>query len=356
MFSPEQYRALRAGSGLVDRSNRGRLRLTGQDRRDYLQGLLTNDIMALTPGTGCYAALLTAQGRMIADVYVVETGDSVLIDLEADVLERVRGLLEQFIFSEDVQVVDVTARLAQLGVFGPSSSSVITAALRDDSVQADTLESMNVLQNRSARWRDSAVIIVRRDDVGVPGFDLLIDRDLAEDAAAALRSAGALPIDPSTTDVTRIEAGVPMFHRDMDETTIPLEAGIEERAISLTKGCYVGQEIIIRVLHRGQGRVARRLAGLTLESSDAVPAAGDRVRAGNRVVGAITSAVWSPSLQRPIAMAYLHREFVEPSTIVDVVSGTAVRPATVTPLPFVSHSDQSASQSVRRQPVETPEH
>ena len=119
MFSLEQYRALREGAGLVNRSDRGRIRLTGKDRRDYLQGLLTNDIAALSAGSGCYACLLTAQGRMIADMYVVETGEAILMDLEADVCGTVAAHLEQFVFSEDVEVADVSASVAQLGVFGP---------------------------------------------------------------------------------------------------------------------------------------------------------------------------------------------------------------------------------------------
>jgi folate-binding protein YgfZ len=350
MFSPEQYRAVREAAGVLDRSRRGRIRLTGQDRRDYLQGLLTNDIAALTPGTGCYAALLTAQGRMISDMYVVETGDSVLLDTEPDVVDRVRELLEQFVFSEDVQVVDETRSLAQVSLIGPKAVEIAERV-----VGATGLDSLQVLQNRVAPWRESPLVIVRRDDLGAPGFDLVIDRSLAENLIDALRAAGAAPVEESTAEITRIEGGRPKFRRDMNEETIPLEAGIEERAISLTKGCYVGQEIIIRVLHRGHGRVARRLVGLMFEPSTPVPAPGDRVRVGNREVGAITSATWSPALHRPIAMAYVHREFVEPLTTVDVVSGTVASPAVVSPLPFVPRPAAPDAQSTPHQPVETPE-
>ena len=129
MFSLEQYRALREGAGLVKRSDRGRIRLTGKDRRDYLQGLLTNDIVALSAGSGCYACLLTAQGRMIADMYVVETGEAILIDLEAEVSARVAGHLDQFVFSEDVEVSNVSGSVAQLGVFGPHAANVVSRVL-----------------------------------------------------------------------------------------------------------------------------------------------------------------------------------------------------------------------------------
>jgi folate-binding protein YgfZ len=333
MFSLEGYEALRTTAALVDRSDRGRLRLTGQDRRDYLQGLLSNDIAALSPGTGCYASLLTAQGRMISDMYVIETGDAVLLDLERDVSSKVFAHLDQFIFTEDVQVVDETASLAQLGVFGPSAAEVVSTALALDG--SDALNALPVLGNRRVQWNDLTLIVVRRDDVGGLGFDLLIDRSGVDELSRAIRDAGAVVIDAETLEVARVEAGRPVFHKDMTEETIPLEAGIEDRAISLTKGCYVGQEIIIRVLHRGGGRVAKRLVGLTFDPDSAVPAPGSAVRSSEaREIGRVTSAVWSPALQRVIALGYVHRDFVEPGTRVGVAGETELA-AVVTRLPFV---------------------
>jgi folate-binding protein YgfZ len=137
-------------------------------------------------------------------------------------------------------------------------------------------------------------------------------------------------MDETTAETLRIETGVPRFGRDMDEETIPLEAGIESRAISFTKGCYVGQEVIIRVLHRGHGRVARKLVGLTIDGSD-VPQPGTRIASGDREIGEVTSSTMSPALQRPIALGYVHRDFVEPGT--NVTIGTVG--AHVAPLPFV---------------------
>jgi folate-binding protein YgfZ len=345
MFSQDQYRALREGCGLVDRSDRGRVRLTGQDRRDYLQGLLTNDIAALSPGTGCYACLLTAQGRMIADMYVVETGDEILLDVEGKCAPRVTAHLEQFIFSEDVQVAEQSGSLAQIGVFGPSAPTIVSHVLgaSDASTSIDRLQRMKPLENRSAIWAESSVLIVARDDLGVPGFDLLIDRTGANQLADALRAAGAIDVDAAVADVCRVEAGRPVFYKDMDEETIPLEAGIEDRAISLTKGCYVGQEIIIRVLHRGHGRVARRLVGLTLDSGARVPQHGDSIRFGERDIGRITSAVFSPALGRPIALGYVHRDFTSPGTEVTAVADAAGQPAVVTKLPFVETGVSAAA-------------
>ena len=338
MISLEQYRALRDGAALVNRSERGRLRLTGADRREYLQGLLTNDIVALSPGSGCYACLLTAQGRMIADMYVIETGDAILMDLERAVTARVGEHLAQFVFSEDVEVTDVSGSTAQLGVFGPDAAHVVNRVFeRHGSPPPSTadLESLLVLENRTVNWGSLPITIVRRDDLGGLGFDLWIGAEHSDALAEALSGAGALAVDPEAADICRIENGRPLFGRDMTTDTIPLEAGIEDRAISLTKGCYVGQEIIIRVLHRGQGRVARRLVGLTLDPKASVPSGGSTIRAGDREIGIVTSAVLSPPLGRPIALGYVHRDFVEPGSAVTVVTGEQVMPAVVARLPFI---------------------
>jgi folate-binding protein YgfZ len=168
------------------------------------------------------------------------------------------------------------------------------------------------------------------DDLGVPGFDLLVPAERADDLERELDAAGAVPVSLDILDVTRIEAGVPKFLVDMDTTTIPLEAGIEDRAISLTKGCYVGQEVIIRVLHRGGGRVAKKLVGIRPRQE---VARGDRVWSGDREIGVITSAVVSPRFG-PIALGYVHRDFTSVATSVEVQTADGKVPASVTAVPF----------------------
>jgi folate-binding protein YgfZ len=177
------------------------------------------------------------------------------------------------------------------------------------------------------------VILVRIDDAGESGYEVFVDTQRVGALKNALAAIGAVSLDRETADAIRIEAGVPLFHRDMDEETIPLEAGIERRAISFTKGCYVGQEVIIRVMHRGHGRVARKLVGLSL-AGDRVPGSGTTIQSGDREIGRVTSATWSPALKRPIALGYVHRDFVEPGT--EVLAGGAS--AHVTALPFVPPS------------------
>ena len=341
MFSLEQYQAVHTGAGLLDRRERGRLRLTGADRRGYLQGLLTNDIAALDAGAGCYALFLTAQGRMISDMRVSELGDALLIDLPGRTADTVRQRFSDFIFSEDVEVADARETLAHFGLYGPAALDLLAPSgtdpvpiggLRQD---RDRLGALSPDQNLRAPFAGGDIVVVRSDDLGVPGFELFVAGRDAPLLVRALHEAGAIDVSPETMAVCRIEAGRPEFGVDMDEHTIPLEAGIEDRAISLTKGCYVGQEIIIRVLHRGQGRVAKRLVGLV---ADRPFRPGEALRSdAGRDVGVVTSAADSPALHRPIGLGYVHRESTEPGTGL-LIGPDANRRATVVTLPFVRPS------------------
>ena len=327
--SQAAYEAARRGAGLIDRSDRGRIVVSGQDRAEYLQGLFSNDIVALEPGGGCYATYLTPQGRMIADLCVYELGDLILLTMSSDVTAAVLGKLDQFIFSEDVTLGDVTDTFDQVAVIGPGAAKMVAAVVTG--VPADVLSALDEHGNMRAFADGRPVIVARVTDTGEPGFDVFVERAQAGALEARLQHAGAIPIDAATADAIRIESGVPVFHRDMDEETIPLEAGIEGRAISLTKGCYVGQEVIIRVLHRGHGRVARKLVGLVIEGGS-TPPAGALVRSGDREIGHVTSAALSPALNRSIALAYVQRDFVQPGTAVTITDGM---PAVVSALPFV---------------------
>ena len=328
MFSPDGYAALIGGAALLDRTDRGLLRFSGADRRTYLQGLLTNDIAALEPGTGCYTAMLTAQGRMIADMRVLETGDALLAVSQRTLAAPLRDRFDQFIFTEDVAVTDVSAATTQLSVIGPNAVAVVTAAFHDNG----RLATLRPFENVRLDIGGAPVVVAGSDEFGIAGLDLFVDSTKVHQIRDPLLQAGAVSVELETALVRRIEAGRPEFLVDMNEDTIPLEAGIEDRAISQTKGCYVGQEIIIRVLHRGQGRVAKRLVGLLLDGN---AARGSVVRAGDHDVGKVTSATHSPTLNRDIALAYVHRDFVAPGTEVSVVTSSGGVRAIVAALPFV---------------------
>jgi folate-binding protein YgfZ len=317
------YAALREGAAIVERQGYGRILLTGADRRSYLQGLLTNDIEALTPGTGCYAAMLNAQGRMLTDMRVLELGDGLLLDVPAQVTTAIRDHLDRFVFSEDVKVEDVTAARAEIGLRGPRALDVLRAAGTEGAVPSSPFAVTRV------RIAGVDALLVATDE-SCAGFDIITASGDATTIRQALIAAGADTASDDDLEVRRIEHGRPRFGADMTEETIPLEAGLEERAISRTKGCYVGQEVIVRVQDRGHGRVARKLVGLTLDAVSPVPGAGASIHAADREIGRVTSAAWSPVLARPIALGYVHRDFTEPGTHV-TVSGTD---AVVTALPM----------------------
>ncbi|MGE3178029.1 MAG: folate-binding protein YgfZ [Vicinamibacterales bacterium] len=329
-LSPTGYEAARTSAGIIDRHHeRGRLVVSGADRRSYLHGLLTNDITALTPGSGCYACYLTAQGRMITDLWVHELGDVLLLTLPLQTKDGVLAKLDQFIFSEDVQLGDVTTTFADVAVVGPKAAAVLSSALSE--VDAARLDALPPGGNLRVVFRGEPAIVLCTTDLGPRGLEVLVGVAHAAALAGALRDAGAEDVSPEAAEVLRVEAGVPRFLRDMDEETIPLEAGIESRAISLTKGCYVGQEVIIRVLHRGHGRVARKLVGLTVAGAT-VPASGAAIAAEQAAIGQVTSAVRSPALDGPIALGYVHRDFATPGARVRIGDAEA----TVTALPFAA--------------------
>lgn len=327
-LSSDAYHAARSGAAVLDRSDRGRFLVRGGDRRSFLQGLLTNDIAALGAGQGCYAAYLTAQGRMIADLFVYELSDALLVTTVGAVKDLVLGRFDEFVFTEDVQLTDLTATHAQIAIVGPAAAGVL-APLAE--VEPAMLDGLPHHACRRLTFSDQPVIVTRTSDVGVSGFDVYLDIGLAPALVERVTGAGAAVLTAAEAEVLRVEAGIPLFGRDMDDETIPLEAGIEDRAISFSKGCYVGQEVIVRVLHRGHGRVARKLVGIRLNAQE-VPATGASVEVDGGHAGRVTSSIWSPTLQAPLVLAYVPREKAMSGTPVSIAGERGV----VTQLPVVA--------------------
>jgi tRNA-modifying protein YgfZ len=282
MFSLDGYKAVTANGGVVRRADRGVLAVSGADRATWLQGLLTNDLEALKDGEVQYSAYLTPQGRMITDMHVTPRDNRILLDVPLTLAATLRDKLDSLIFSENAQVTDESARL-------------------------------------------SVWTVIRRDD-----FVTVIDDSLPDEFA------GLVEINLDTFEVIRIERGVPRFLADMNDDTIPLEAGIEDRAISFTKGCYVGQEVIVRVTHRGGGRVAKKLVRWIADpSADIVPLPESRIFSFNpspspsagpstsltagKDIGRVTSAAFSPNVNRVVGLGYVHRDFTESGTDVTVM-------------------------------------
>ncbi|HJO36979.1 MAG: glycine cleavage T C-terminal barrel domain-containing protein [Vicinamibacterales bacterium] len=335
----QSYQTLRSGAARVALGVRGTVAFAGADRATFLQGLLTNDIGALEAGSGCYAAYLTPQGRMIADMRLLELGDRLLMDVDRQLADSLVSRFSMLVFSEVVEVADESAAWHRVGVRGPGSATRVGEALDPPGDVADStpngLTAYRDLDNGWWALDGVPVLAASNDELGVPGIDLWVASTHGVRLDGRLAEVGLEPADADAVEALRVEAGTPRFGTDMDGETIPLEAGISARAISETKGCYVGQEVIIRILHRGQGRVARRLVGLAFAPElDAAPVAGVEVHGNGEPVGHVTSVAWSPRLARPIALAYVRREHAAPGTSVEVASGTTRVEAAVTALPF----------------------
>lgn len=341
----EAYRAARASAAIFGRPEAGVIELTGRDRQGWLQGLLTNDVAALPAGSGCYAAWLTPQGRMVTDMRVLVFEAAVWLEVSAATAAALATRLDQLVFSEDVSIRDVSRTVSSIGLCGPSAHDALERAMSAvigepwqlpgapwSEFQHWTLPALPGVEPAMENGGRDAGAIVHHSELGVPVFQLygrpaamaLVERRLEADETPRLSRA--------ELETLRIESGLPMFGVDMDETTIPLEAGIEERGISFRKGCYVGQEVIVRMTSRGQGRAARRLVGLLCES-DGLPKRDTRLLAEGREVGYITSVTWSPRLDAVIALAYVHRDSSAPSTVIEL-AGSSGGSATVVGLPF----------------------
>jgi len=333
----EQYDALRTGAGFIDLIDRRWISISGSERADYLQGLLTNDVVALSPGNGCYATYLTPHGRMIADMFVFAEHKRLLLDVHESVKDQLCERFEDLIFAEDVTVHGLGPECTAFGVYGPLSGRVISA------VVGSVDPKIGVHEHRPIVFGGRSGLFARTDDLGIEGYRLIVDRAIAVEFAAALVESGAVRVDAPVAEAVRVESGHPAFPNDMDTETIPLEAGIQDRAINFDKGCYVGQEVIIRVLHRGQGRVARRLVGLVLDGKSEACAQLSQVGAmvssagGDDQIGRVTSVVISPALGRWVALGYVPRELADvPGTTVDILVGDTRVRAVVTKLPFVA--------------------
>jgi folate-binding protein YgfZ len=262
---------------------------------------------------------------------VFELGDVVLLDVPGGTKDELLVKLDQMLFSEDVQIGDVSGGFGCISVQGPLAPGVVAATL---GLEAHDLGSWVPWRNARATWGGETVILARADEFGLPGFLLFCAMGAVPALAAATGRQGAVVVEPDTAAVLRIEAGAPEFLVDMAADTIPIEAGLEGSAISYSKGCFPGQEVLVRIRDRGHGRVARKLVGLAIDGVD-VPPAGAEVFNGDKAVGQVTSAVHSHALGRPVALAYVHRDSIEPGTALSVAVGGRTAPAVVAALPLV---------------------
>jgi tRNA-modifying protein YgfZ len=322
MADPADESAVRSGAAIGSICARVQVAVAGSDRATYLQGLLTNDIQALSEGSGCYAAWLTPQGRMLTDMHVLQSAGMILLDVPAEQADSILARLDQFLFSEDVRIESLAEAMTGVWLHGPRAAAVVEQVVQG----VNGLDKWSNYRHATGTIDGDPVSVARIDQIGVPGYCVFLARATEPRFIASAVSAGARVVSPDALHAARIAAGYPVFGVDMTAETIPLEAGIEDRAISFTKGCFVGQEVVIRVVHRGGGRVAKRLVGLKAGSA---VTAGAKISSGEREIGFVTSAATSPMLG-PIALGYVHRDFTAAGTGVQVDG----HPATVVGLPM----------------------
>jgi folate-binding protein YgfZ len=306
-----EHQAMLEGCGLLDRSERGKL-------VEFLGGQVTNELVALAPGQGCYAAFLTHKGKMLGDLRILAVGEpgaqspaELLLDTERSALQALFDMIRRFKVGYEVELHKRTLERGLLSLIGPAAQTVAGATAPGETEHSHTAVEI-----------DGIAAVAIRTDVGI---DLLCDAADTARLADVLRERGAVPVSEAAAECVRIERGRPRYGVDLDDTVIPQEAGLNDRAVSFTKGCYVGQETVARLFYKGKPN--RHLRGLRLS---APAASGDELLLGERTVGRVGSATVSPRLG-PIALALVRRE-AEPGSILSV--GANGGSAEVLELPF----------------------
>ncbi len=318
-----EYRALREASGLLDLAFRAKFAMKGRDAQRFLHRIVSNDIKSLAPGQGTYAALLNAQGHILADLRIYVCEDRILIDTDADLRDKAMTTLRRYIIGEAVEAEAV--ELDALGFEGPRARGLLEKTLHIE------LPELGLFGHFETPYAGIPIRVVKASQTGENGYEVWTEtKGLMTVWGAACGRApsdGTLPCGTEAIEALRIEAGIPRYGSELGEDTLPLEAGLWN-ALSFNKGCYVGQEIVER--SRSRGHVNWKLAGLAGQTG-APLARGEKLEANGREMGEITSASFSWRLGKPIALGYVRREVAEPGTLLATAGGAAVEVRT---LPF----------------------
>ncbi len=358
-----EHAALRETAGVIDLSFRSRICLVGADRARFLHGQVTNDVKKLRAGEGCYAAITTAKGKMESDFNIFALADELLLDFEPGLTEKISARLEKFIVADDVQIVDAAPHYGLLSVQGPKAEIVVRALglfvenpakpLGSVKISDATLGEIYLVNHARldlcrSSGRESAhssppesqsrLTSAAANNLVSAGFDLFVPNNslgaVADKLIAAAKQIGGRAVGWQAFETARIEAGVPRFGADMDETNIPLECGIESRAVTYNKGCYIGQEVINRI--HSVGHVNREMRGLRLaDDLKILPQKGDKLFHGGKEVGHVTSAVKSPTLNANIALGYVRREANQIGSELTLRTAAGESLVKIVELPFV---------------------
>ncbi|HWO40978.1 MAG TPA: aminomethyltransferase family protein, partial [Candidatus Eisenbacteria bacterium] len=316
--------------GIFDLSHRALIAFEGADRTAFLQGMLSNDVRFLSPGQGLDAAFLNQQGKILADCRVLCEENRFVIDLWESLKPKILEHLNRYLVADEVEIRDLSDAYGVISVQGPASSRLLQAFAGAASIPRNPLDHL------VANVAGTPARVVRYSHTGEEGFDFFVPAPALAPFARELARAGEAHrirwVGSAAQEVLRVEAGIPRYGADMSEDNILLETGMN-RAVSFTKGCYLGQEIIERV--RSRGHVNRKLTGLLLDGAKPAARAAPVIASGRRV-GTVTSSVFSPRLKQPIALAYIHRDYWTPGTVLTVHVEPEDVPARVTPLPFAA--------------------
>lgn len=323
-----EYHALRAGAVVVDRSHRGRMRFFGASAGDALTGLVTTDVLSIQPGHGRYGAVLSAKGRIVADVRILAMAGSYLVDAPARAWPGFVAMVKKYVNPRLSGYRDESYAIREIGIYGPAARRIVTSVT---GVSDEALVALAAYDHVAGAIEDAAVTVVRSPDLGVEGYDVLVPLDAFGQTWERTIAAGATPSGLGACEIARVEAGRPEWGVDIDESTIPQEANFDDLdAISYTKGCYIGQEVVARVHFRGH--VNRHLRGLRAVGTEPPPTGSQLIDDSGNHVGDVRSAVSSPRLGG-IALAMVRRE-VMPGSTLTAKWESGERPVSMMALPF----------------------
>ena len=308
-----EYAAIRDGGvGLIELSSRGRISVSGSEAVMFLNGLITNDLKPLAENRWMTAAFPNVQGRLLAAVRVIRRREDFLLDTEAATHQKVLKLIERFTLAGDFKVADLTNETRQISFQGRGARELVEKIYGVKDLPRDGV------------WQNDNTTILRATHTAEDGFDVIA-------AAGSLETFGATTVSPEVEEILRIEAGIARYGVDMDETNVVTETNLDD-AVSYTKGCYLGQEIIVRIKHRGH--VAKKLTGVSFETDQPIEAGAVIKSTGDKEIGRVTSVTFSPKLQATIGLGYVRYEHLSPGTpiVLDNVAGS------VQALPFIRGS------------------
>lgn len=321
-----EYGALREGAGVLDLSFRSRLCVLGADAQRFLNGQVTNNVKDLNVGEGCYAALVSAKGKLHSDLNIYRLENEILLDFEPGLAESVTQRLEKYVIAEDVQVIDAAPHYGLLSAQGPKAAELVESLSPKFIPPAKPMAVTKLEEAFGERY------VVLHPGLRSQGYDLFVPAAAMKETTDRLLTQGGRLCGWQALETTRIEAGVPRFGADMDETNLAPEA-LDVRSISYSKGCYIGQEVIARI--RTYGQVAKSLRGLTLAGNGKEPPPkGTKLFFNGKEVGGITSSAWSPTLQAIIALGYVRREANQTGTELEAQTPGGKIPAQIVDVPF----------------------